>query len=462
MAEIKIKLQPYQDKFLFSRARYLHFIGGIATGKTYMLLLKCWKYCEDYPDSLCLVIRKTFRSLQDSTMADFQRYFGVKADSNGDYTFPNGSKILFRHAEREQLGTLKNLNLSCFFADQSEELDEGVFTMLRDRLRRENAPYRQGVLISNAFGRNWIYDKWIANPPSKEYEVVLANTFENKENLPDDFLADLRTMEQEAPHHYRRFVMNDFSELESDDLLLTGEMIYGSSKLEFEQSGYPTKILGVDVARFGDDSTVFSLIQARDRIRWEQIHQEAWKGKDTMQVCGKIINLIQEWNIEHVVVDEIGLGSGIIDRLGEQKKGELYAFNSAKQASSPDQYANQKAEAYFKLREMFAMRHLKILDDRKLHEELLATRFLYKSNGARQIVGKDEMRKDGLGSPDRAEALVMACYFKDLIVENEDSGISGFNFRQPQYSPDDWSPYRRDNKDSWDPYSTKGEQQWKG
>nr|BDD44711.1 hypothetical protein 17 [bacterium] len=437
MPEIEIKLQPYQDKFLFSKARYPCLIGGVATGKTMVMLMKCWRYCEEFPDSLCLVVRKTFRDLQDSTMADFQRYFGVKADSNGDYIFPNGSKIMFRHSE--QLSTIKNLNLSCFFIEQAEEIQREAFTMLRDRLRRETVPgaYRQGVLICNSAGHNWIYQDWISDPPSKEYEVVLADTFMNSENLPQDFLADLRTMEQEAPHHYRRFVMNDFSELESDDMLFTGQMVYGSPKLEFTQSGYPTKILGCDVARFGDDSTVFSLIQARDRVRWEQIHQEAWKGKDTMQVCGKIMDLIQQWGIEHVVIDEIGLGSGVVDRLTEQNKCEVYAFNSAKKASQPDQYANQKAEAYFKLREMFSLGHLKILDDRKLHEELLATRFLYKSNGARQIVSKDQMRKDGLGSPDRAEALCMACFFKDVVIEHEDAGGFAYDYLHPAYSKEE-------------------------
>jgi hypothetical protein len=451
MAEIKkIKLKDFQDRFVFSKKRYVSMIAGVGTGKSMCLLLKVWRHCEENPGALALVCRRNFTDLRDSTIQDFIRYFGVKPNSDKEYRFANDSVILFRHGD--EMDTLKNLNLSLWAIEQAEEFpDDSAFQMLRDRLRRDNVDLRQGILISNAAGKNWIYDKWVANPPSDEYDLITATTFDNEDNLPPDFVKDLKAMKEESPHHYARYVMNDFSELESDDMLLTGEMVYGSPKLSFAQSGYPTKILGVDVARFGDDSTVFSLIQARDRIRWEQVYQEAWKNRDTMQVVGKIIDLIQHWGIDHVVIDEIGLGGGVIDRLGEQKKCEVYAFNAAKKSSQPDQYANQKAEAYFKLREMFALGHLKIIDDRKLHEELLSTRFLYKSNGARAIVGKDEMRKDGKGSPDRAEALTLACYFKDIIVENEDNVMQGHDFRHPAYSTDKWDPFDQ-GKDKWKPW----------
>ena len=142
-----VKLQAYQEKFLLSRKRYPCLIGGIATGKTYMGLLKMWRFCEKYADSLFMLVRKEYTDLRDSTLKDIYRYFSVEFDSNKEYKFPNGSVIMARHGA--ELAVLKNVNLSGFLIEQAEEFEtEETFTFLRDRLRRENSQYRLILIIA--------------------------------------------------------------------------------------------------------------------------------------------------------------------------------------------------------------------------------------------------------------------------------------------------------------------------
>lgn len=409
---MELRLKVFQDKFLFSSRRFPALIAGVGTGKTYMLLLKIWKFCEDYPNSLALIVRKEFTDLHDSTMKDFEKYFQVVISSEKEFKFSNGSVIMFRHAA--EIEVLKNINLSIFGIEQAEEFeDEQQFTFLRDRLRRDNAPLRQGCIIANANGHNWIYKMWVNNPASEDFGLSTANTFENADNLPADFIADLKRMESEAPNHYKQYVLNSFEELGADDLLLSGQVVYNSPKLIFYEEGTQRRILAVDVARFGEDETVFTIIQSKNIREWEQIYQHCWRQKDLMQIVGKVLDLKREFSIDLVAIDDCGMGGGVTDRLSEQKQiPEAFIGN---EKPTNELYQDKRSEGFFRMKEFFDKSYIKIINDNLLMEQLLSIKYKFKSDSKKAIVSKDEMRKDGLKSPDRADALMMALYYTDRI-----------------------------------------------
>jgi hypothetical protein len=402
--ELKVKLKPFQDKFLFCQKRFPALIAGIGTGKTFMLLLKIWMYCEQYENSLALIVRKEFSDLRDSTLKDFTRYFGVVADSNKEYHFPNGSVIMFRHGS--EINVLKNINLSIAGIEQAEEFEtEEVFNFIRDRLRRENAPYRQLCIISNANGHNWIWRLWVNNPGSKEYEHGTAQTFDNEDNLPKDFIADVRQMEKDAPNHYKQYVLNSFEEVDADDMLFDYQSLLDSTQLDFGYTGQLKRILSVDVARYGEDETVFNILESQGVVNWQQLHLETWKNKSLMETTGKTIDLIQTFKVDTTIIDDDGLGGGVTDRLKELRKSIVPYHGGAK--SIKDIYANKRTEDYFKTSEMISKGYLKIKDDNVLMDQLLTIKYRYKSNNQKMLIPKEEMRKDGIKSPDRADALIM-------------------------------------------------------
>src|SRR5580692_11267050 len=94
---LQIKLIPQQAEFLTSEKRFPCFCGGIGTGKTYMLLLKAVRFCQMYPGSLGMIVRRQFTDLHDSTINDFRRYFKMDIDTHKEVVFENGSKLMFRH-----------------------------------------------------------------------------------------------------------------------------------------------------------------------------------------------------------------------------------------------------------------------------------------------------------------------------------------------------------------------------
>ena len=198
-----------------------------------------------------------------------------------------------------------------------------------------------------------------------------------------------------------------------DDRLMNFESVMNSPKITFYEEGTQRKILAVDVARFGEDETVFTIIQSQNIRQWHQIYQHTWRDKPLTEVVGKTLDLCREFSPDIVVIDDVGMGGGVTDRLSEQRSiPEAFIGN---EKSGNILYNNKRSEGFFKMKEFFDKGNIRIMNDSTLMEQLLSIRYKYNSNNIKSIVTKDEMRKDNLKSPDRADALMMALYYTDRV-----------------------------------------------
>jgi len=421
---MNLDLLKCQDKFLFSMERFPAMISAIGTGKTMCLLLKIKLFCEQFPDTLALVVRSQFTDLRDSTISDFETYFKVKINvADKSFSFPNGSKILFRHGA--ELNVLKNLNLSIVGIEQAEEFEEdSTFDFLRDRLRRQNAPIRQLCLIANARGHNWIWQRWVNNAEEvteldKEtgqwefkkdgYHATTANSFANEKNLPADFIADLKAMETESPNHYKQFVMNSFEELEEDDLLFTFPELTECKNLDLiTRQGFGARIGGFDIARYGNDKCSAVIIEQKNSTMWEQIVRETWAKKDLMDSTGRILDFKSRYQLNLAVIDGDGMGAGVVDRLKEQIRTGIIEYRGGMVSHRPEDFINRRTENYLYVKELVERRWLKLNSD-EIINQLLTIRFRFDSKGKKHLLTKEQMKKNGVSSPDDSDALMMAC-----------------------------------------------------
>ena len=86
----------------------------------------------------------------------------------------------------------------------------------------------------------------------------------------------------------------------------------------------------------------------------------------------------------------------------------------------PKEYGNTRAWGYFLLNELINEERI-IMDSPQTIKELEEIRFKYKSNGERLIMSKDEMRKEGIHSPDRADSLMMAVFTMKQYLNDKDN-----------------------------------------
>jgi hypothetical protein len=418
-----------------SQAKFPALIAGIGTGKTLCLLVKMFDYCEKYPNTTALIVRKEFTDLKDSTMRDFEKYFEVKVGSDKNYNFPNGSKLMFRHAD--EIEVLKNINLGIAGIEQAEEfLDDTQFQFIRDRLRQENgADIRPLCIIANANGHNWIWKYWINNPPSAEYFAVTANTFDNQHNLPKDFIEDLKRMETEAPTHYKQYIMNSFEETSQDDFVFTFQELAESRKMEcLFHEGYGLRVAGFDIARYGNDKCACVCIQQMGAMKWKVIHAEQWEHKDLNYTSGRILNLSQRLCTAGDIIDEDGIGAGPLDSLNKGRGLNYRGFRNIPISFDKNKfYANNRTIGAFKIKDLLLKQQL-CLDDEELCSELATLKFTYDNHQRRILVSKEQMRKEGIKSPNLADALIMAVSLLD------DTSIVRAHYgyiMQPQYSKED-------------------------
>jgi len=158
-------------------------------------------------------------------------------------------------------------------------------------------------------------------------------------------------------------------------------------------------IVGVDPARFGADATVIAVRQGRDIIAIRR-----YRGDDTMEVVGRVIDAIEEFRPALVVIDEGGLGAGVVDRLKEQRY-KVRGVNFGQKSVKPLMYGNKRAEMWGAMKEW--LKTASIPKDRFLKSDLTGPMMKPDSKGTIFLESKKDMKARGLASPDAADAIAI-------------------------------------------------------
>jgi hypothetical protein len=158
-------------------------------------------------------------------------------------------------------------------------------------------------------------------------------------------------------------------------------------------------IIGVDPARFGADATVIAVRQGRDLNAIKR-----YRGDDTMEIVGRVIEAIEEYNPALVVIDEGGLGAGVVDRLKEQRY-KIKGVNFGNKSVKPIMYGNKRAEMWGLMRDW--LKTASIPADKLLKSDLTSPKMKPDSKGTIFLEGKKEMKARGLASPDAADAIAV-------------------------------------------------------
>jgi phage terminase large subunit len=165
--------------------------------------------------------------------------------------------------------------------------------------------------------------------------------------------------------------------------------------------------VGVDVARSGEDATVFVLREGSSVVEIREHH-----GLSTMETVGCVVMFVESLQVpwEHVFIDVIGIGAGVVDRLREQGRCAR-GINFGRRAREARRYANVRAECYWRVREALQPDGAEPLAIParfgRLAAELTAIEWTVTSAGKILIEPKDDVRARLGRSPDQADALAL-------------------------------------------------------
>ena len=205
-------------------------------------------------------------------------------------------------------------------------------------------------------------------------------------------------------------------------------------------------IVGVDVARFGDDDTVFVTRLGRDGCSFPV---QRYHGLDTVQVVGRVKSWIRELRRKygvkgiHVFVDEGGVGGGTVDMLKADGM-PVRGVNFSQKPDEPEVYPNKREEMWGRMSEW--LREGSIPDDRALEEDLVSPTYTFDTYGRRKLESKADMKKRGLRSPDSADALALTFAYRVSEYEGE---YGSRTQRRLAEERKEYNPYRRRMSTYW-------------
>lgn len=199
------------------------------------------------------------------------------------------------------------------------------------------------------------------------------------------------------------------------DSFIPAEAILRARRLELQPVKSLPRVIGVDVARGGNDRT--RIVDRQGRVAGainEVMHTD-----DLVQVAHRVMRiLVDNPDIRRAFIDITGLGAGVYDIVrGNGFDGRAAGVNFGSKAQEPDRYVNRRAEMHDRMKSwLLDEGGADIPDDDEAHRHLAAPSYKYDANSRLQIEAKDDMKKRLGFSPDWSDALGLT-FAEILAVE---------------------------------------------
>jgi len=315
---------------------------------------------------------------------------------------PDESFISARTSRAEQPEALQGVHSEhvLLVADEASGVPEKVFEAAAGSMSGTHATT---ILLGNPVrGSGFFYDTH--HRLSNSWKTLRVSCYDSP-RVSQAFIDDMAARYGEESNAFRIRVLGEFP-LTDDDTVISLELVEAAVRRDVEHNPSAPIVWGVDIARFGGDSNALAKRQAN--VLLEPIR--TWKGRDLMQTTGMIK---AEWDAceardrpVEILVDSIGLGAGVVDRLRELGL-PCRGVNVSESPAMGETYSNLRAELWFKARQWLSARDCNLPEDEDLRAALVTPKYKFTSNGKIQVESKEDMKRRGLPSPDAADAFVL-------------------------------------------------------
>lgn len=391
--------------------------SGHGTGKTAMLAwLILWFLLTNY-DAKVPCTAPTSHQLNDVLWAELFKWhnemkpeFYRRLVYNSERIYLRGAEKLnfavARTARKENPEALQGFHAKylLFVVDEASGVDDSIFQVARGSL---SSPGARVVLTSNPTrNTGYFYDSHHIN---RQFWTPLCFDGAKSPLVDKQFITEISEEFGIDSDFYRVRVSGDFPKAEPDQLIPLDLIEQAIHREQINLDG--PIVWGLDPAYLGDCESALAIRQA-DVCK----EVKAVRGYDNMELAGWVRQLYEdtprELRPEKIIVDTIGYGAGVYDRLKEL--GYPVVGCNVGRASNP-KYNSVRDELWWKYREWLSERG-KVPDDAKLIGQSTAIKLLPpQSSGRIRVESKDQMRKRNIVSPDRADALCLTFYYRSQM-----------------------------------------------
>lgn len=412
---LNVRPDPWQCEFLGAIAagrrrisvRSGHGVGKSSAASWAML----WFLLTRYPVKV-VVTAPTSAQLYDALFAELKRWIKELPPALSTLLEPKQERVELkpspteafisaRTSRAEQPEALQGIHSEhvMLVADEASGVPEAVFEAAAGSMSGHSAVT---ILLGNPVrSSGYFYDTH--NRLRGEWWTQRVSCVDSP-RVSKEYVAEMATRYGEESNAYRIRVLGEFP-LADDDTMIPMDLIDGAVERDVASSPTAATVWGLDVARFGSDSS--ALCKRRTNVVTEL---RTWRNLDLMQLTGAVVAEYQAIapgdRPTEILVDSIGLGAGVVDRLRELEL-PVRGINVSESPAMGGTYRNLRAELWGRAKAWLERRDCRLPKDERLISELATVRYSFTSSAKLQLESKDDIRRRGLPSPDLADAFVL-------------------------------------------------------
>lgn len=399
-------------------ARRVSIRSGHGVGKSAFLSWVCICAILTEPVVKVVITAPSGPQLWDALYAEIKMWMGKLPDALRDCYDIKSERIEFKGAPEsifisartsraENPEALQGVHAAAgrviLIADEASGIPEAVFEAAAGSMSGENCTT---ILCGNPTrGQGFFY----------QTQTVLAHMWRTRRvncmdcvasgRVSQDFIDDMKARYGEDSNAFRVRVLGEFPRSD-DDTLISLELVESAFTRDIELDPIWMPVWGLDVARFGDDSSC--LVKRRGKVVTEK--PKEWVKLDTMQVVGRLKHEYDSTPFNErpleIYVDVIGLGAGVVDRAREIGL-PVRGINVSEAPSLSDAFINLRAELWQKGKNWFEARNCRLPPDPRFLE-LTLLKYDFTSGGKMKMESKDELKKRTKAkSPNVADAFLL-------------------------------------------------------
>lgn len=449
---LNIKLMRHQRRVLLAigaKKRRIAIRSGHRVGKTLLLaIISLWHLVTKYPQKT-VVTAPTAGQLFDALFPEIKtlakklpvfiyELFDWLSEEIKLKADPDGSFLSARTASPENSESFQGIHSEhvLFIWDEASGIDERLFNAARGSMAAPNAFQilaGNPVRLNNTFHRAFTVN-------AELFEKFHVSSI-GLPTVAPDFVEEVAKTHGRDSNEFRVRVLGEFPDTE-DESYIPSSLVRAARTRDIKPAPLSAVVYGVDPAREGDDRTVISRRVGLHVIENQFSHTK----KNTMQIVGEIVTLaeidrnklIAEFKDAGrpllflppvpvaVVVDVIGIGAGVVDRLREL--GFNVIDTNVSETATSEPYCRRERDALWKrFKKFLEEAKCKIPNDEELQHELTAPHYQYSSTGVLEMETKKATKKRTQGrSPDKADSAMLTLMCPpDQIVNFLTAGQAG-------------------------------------
>lgn len=403
--------------------KYILFGGAAGGGKSWIGCEWLLAMCLNFPGVRYFIGRKELKKLKDTTLKTFHKvgaHHGFRgtfkySEYSSSINFRNGSEILLLDLKRQpsdpEYDDLGSLEFTGGFMDECSEVHYQAYDALKSRIGRQlndhyNIPTK--LLLTCNPRKNWLYREfykpWVKGELSEDMAFIKALVTDN-DKIDSGYISNLDNIKDKVRKQRLRHGIWEYDD--DDNSLLTYDEIQDIFLNDYVEGG--EKYITADIARFGDDDTMirvwsgFRVIECL-RIAYNTIPEAA----------NAIKNLINKHRVtmSNVVVDEDGIGGGVVDILN------CKGFIANSSPTDKENFDNFKSQCGYKIAEIISTEGIfEKCEDETTKEEIIEELEQLKSktmdsDRKNALIPKDHIKQMIGRSPDHLDTYIMRASFE--------------------------------------------------